>query len=320
MSACSDFRSRLAQLLSGGDDAAPRANDASFGGLAWHEHLLGCTDCRALIETEQALEELLSQLPQPQLPPELARRLLARLEPHRTDLVLPQPSLDSLLDRTREVSVPFELAERMLERLNAARELQRDEARLDRVLNRLPKPHAPADLAERTLTRLALARRQTVAPKPASVTRTPAAKLPQESPVRRLAPRRLAFAAAALVTIGVGAWLLGRAAFTPPVEDVDPAVAQGAQQQRSNPSVAPRERVIDEPPADLLASLELLESWDLVLDDSVETDVLSLGAYDALLLEVGDQLESEPAGETPREGNGGERPKTHPADTEVRNG
>lgn len=320
MSACSDFRSRLAKLLAGGEAAAPRTNDASLAGLAWHEHLLGCTDCRALIETEQALEELLSQLPQPQLPPELARRLLARLEPHRTDLALPQASLDSLLDRTREVSVPFELAERMLERLNAARELQRDEARLDRVLHRLPKPQAPADLAERTLTRLALARRQQVAAKSVSVTRKPAANLPQETPARRIAPRRLALAAAALVAVGVGAWLLGRTAFTPPVEDVDPAVAQGAQPSRSNPSVAPRERVIDEPPADLLASLDLLESWDLVLDDSVETDVLSLGAYDALLLEVGDQLEAEPVGESPRDGNGVERPKPRAADTEVRNG
>ena len=320
MSACSDFRSRLALALSGGDPAAARARDASLGALAWHEHLLGCADCRALIEAEQALEELLTQLPEPQLPPELARRLLARLAPHRTDGVQAEPSLDSLLDRTREVSVPFELAERMLERLYAERERQRDETRLDRVLNRLPKPEVPADLAESTLTRLALARRQNVVAKPAGVIRKPAAKRMPEAPVRRGAPRRLAFAAAALVTIGVGAWLLGRAAFTPPADDADPAVAHGTSPQPPNPSVAPRERSLDEPPADLLASLDLLESWDLVLDDSVETDVLSLGAYDALLLEVGDQLESTPTDDTPRQGNGVERPKVIPADKEARNG
>jgi hypothetical protein len=312
VSACSDFRSRLAKLLAGGEAAAPRANDATFGGLAWHEHLLGCADCRALIEAEQALEELLSQLPQPQLPPELARRLLARLEPHRNDPVVPERLLDSLLDRTREVSVPFELAERMLERLNAARELQLDETRLDRVLNRLPKPQPPEDLAERTLTRLALARRQHVAAQPELATRARSIHPSQ----RRSS--RLALAAAALVAIGFGAWLLGRAAFAPQVDDVDPSVAQG--RESTGPAVAPRERVIDEPPADLLASLDLLESWDLVLDDSVETDVLSLGAYDALLLEVADQIESEPAGETPRESNGVERPKAGTADTEVRNG
>ena len=114
MNACRDFRSRLASLLSG------RASSASFGELAWHEHLLGCADCRALVETEQALEELLASLPQPQLPPELAQRLLARLEPARGDV-----ALDLLLERGDAVAVPGALASRMLAKLDSARAAQR---------------------------------------------------------------------------------------------------------------------------------------------------------------------------------------------------
>jgi hypothetical protein len=44
----------------------------------------------------------------------------------------------------------------------------------------------------------------------------------------------------------------------------------------------------------LLASLDLLESWDLVVEDSVEADVLALDAFDALLLDVVDELGDEP--------------------------
>lgn len=265
MNACHEFRSRLASLLSG------RASSASFGELAWHEHLLGCADCRALVETEQALEELLASLPQPQLPPELAQRLLARLEPARGDV-----ALDLLLERGDAVAVPGALASRMLAKLDSARAAQREEVRLDALLARLPEPQVPADLSRRTLARLALARR------PLLATPRPAAPRPA-------APRRLALAAAALVTLALGAWLLGRDPGQDGASDID--LAQGPAPRV--PEVAPRERVLDEPPADLLASLDLLESWELVVDDSVEADVLALDGFDALLLDVADELDVE---------------------------
>jgi len=257
VNACREFRSRLASLLAG--RASSASFGASFGELAWHEHLLGCADCRALVETEQALEELLASLPRPQLPPELAQRLLARLEHARGDA-----ALDVLLERGDHVAVPGALAARMLAKLDGARAAQHEEARLDALLARLPEPQVPADLSRRTLARLALARR-----------------------TRRAAPRRLALAAAALVVLGLGAWMLARNARQDTASDVE--LARGPAPRA--PAVAPRERVLDEPPADLLASLDLLESWDLVVDDSVEADVLALDAFDALLLDVADELD-----------------------------
>jgi hypothetical protein len=272
VNACRDFRSRLASLLSG------RASSASFGELAWHEHLLGCADCRALVETEQALEELLASLPQPQLPPELAQRLLARLEPARGDV-----ALDLLLERGDAVAVPGALASRMLAKLDSARAAQREEARLDALLARLPEPQVPADLSRRTLARLALARR------------------PHPAAPRTATPRRLALAAAALVTLALGAWLLGRDPRRDGASDID--LAQGPAPRV--PQVAPRERVLDEPPADLLASLDLLESWELVVDDSVEADVLALDGFDALLLDVADELDAEAPAQPATEGRNG---------------
>lgn len=260
MNACFQFRTRLANLLAG------RASSASFGELAWHEHLSACTECRALIEAEEALEHLLASLPEPQLPPELAGRLLARLEPVRGESML-DSTLDSVLERGDEVAVPKALAARMLSRLDGARTAQRGEAELDRVLARLPAPEVPEELARRTLARLALARRP-----------------------RRASQPRLALAAAALLALGIGAWLLTRGVAVD--ENTAPEMASGPTPRA--PAVAPRERVLDEPPADLLASLDLLESWDLVVEDSVEADVLALDAFDALLLDVVDELGDEP--------------------------
>lgn len=260
MNACDQFRNRLASLLAG------RASSASFGELAWHEHLLGCAACRALVETEEALDELLASLPQPQLPPELAQRLLARLEPVRGDV-----TLDSLLERGDEVAVPGALASRMLAKLDSARAAQRESARLDALLSRLPEPQVPAELSQRTLARLTLARRSSRAGQ------------------TRASSRRLALAAAALVVVGLGAWLLVRDPRQEGASDLN--LAQGPAPRA--PEVAPRERLLDEPPADLLASLDLLESWELVVDDSVEADVLALDGFDALLLDVADELDAE---------------------------
>lgn len=285
MSACREFRSRLARLLSG------RASSASFGALSWHEHLLGCADCRALIAAEQALEELLLQLPEPQLPPELAQRLLARLEPSRGET-----DLDSLLDRNRDVPVPKALAARMLARLDGARTAQREDAALDRLLDQWSEPEIPADLGRRTLARLALARRAATGAAASiagsNTTSKHARGTRRAPPARPSASRgRLVLAAAALVTVALGAWLFRRA--DEPSIPVDSPLANAPRPPVA--PVAPRERLLDEPPADLLASLDLLESWELVVDDSVESDMIALEAFDVLLLDVADELEAEPA-------------------------
>ena len=135
MNPCDAFRRDLEAALVGTDD---------LRALGWHEHLLGCGDCKALLEQEEALELLLTSLPRPALPPELARRVLARLRSGTLDELLgldqvrvpaglsarvlgglpsrqASTSLDRLLDRADDVAVPDGLAARVLEGLAAER-------------------------------------------------------------------------------------------------------------------------------------------------------------------------------------------------------
>jgi len=127
---CHGFRRRLARALEG------RPLPDKLTELSWHEHLLGCGDCRALLEREEALELLLATLPDPQLPPELVRRLVARLGASEGI-----GELDSLLELDA-AEAPAGLAGRVLHGARA-------EAALDALLDLDPAPAAPADLAAR---------------------------------------------------------------------------------------------------------------------------------------------------------------------------
>lgn len=282
MNACEQFRARLASLLSG------RVKAETFGRLVWHEHLLACGDCRALLDAEHALEVLLASLPEPHLPPELARRVLSRLEPARADV-----ALDRLLEDSLAVPVPAELARRVLDRLAvtrraaAGRSPQAVEAELDALLERVPAPVAPAGLTARVLSRLASER-------PSLVVRAARAHLR----VVRAAPRRrrILIAASILTAVGLGAWAwseVGGRALDPRTDDglVDRDPAPGGVTPQSSPP-----SLLDEPPADLLASLDLLESWEFVTDDSLETELV-LEGYDVLLFD-GDAVEGEPEATT----------------------
>lgn len=100
---CEEFRRTLGRALEQGE-AAPR--------LEGHEHLLTCRACRALLEGEAALDELLAAWPQVSLPLDLARRVLARLAPARADA-----RLDALLDLVPAPQAPAHLARRVLESL-----------------------------------------------------------------------------------------------------------------------------------------------------------------------------------------------------------
>lgn len=106
-SACKSFRSLLEQKLAGRPD--PR----TLRTLAWHEHLLGCGDCRNLLEREEALEGLLATLPDPRLPPETRRRVLAALARARNE----DAELDRLLELDREAVAPAGLARLVLDGL-----------------------------------------------------------------------------------------------------------------------------------------------------------------------------------------------------------
>jgi hypothetical protein len=219
--ACHTFRRELAACLRGRSDITS---------LGWHEHLLACADCRALLEVEQALEALLASLPAPRLPVALAERVLARLEGARVGAA----------------SEPGD--------------------RLELLLGRVPMPEPPPELAARLLARLAAARRR---------------------PARRFTPALRALAAGLVLAGAAAAWWLafGRRETTP----TPPEVVQTPP--------APAEAAAPDP--ELLAALELLQSWELVTDDDLDLMLSSLEATDEALLES--EPQTQPAeGETPR--------------------
>jgi len=132
---CRSFRRTLERTL----ESAPAPEQLSS--LSWNEHLLGCGDCRALLEAEEALETLLATLPQPHLPPQLARRVLARL---RRGAERREDELDRLLELDADARAPEGLARRV-----------RAEARLDMLLERARAVELPAALAARVLAHVA---------------------------------------------------------------------------------------------------------------------------------------------------------------------
>lgn len=168
MNPCDAFRRALEATLSG----APHAVDLTV--LGWHEHLVGCGECRTLLEQEEALELLLTSLPEPALPEELTSRVLARLRQ--------KESLDRLLDLD-EVVVPVNLSARIRAGLQ--------EESLDRLLDRAGTVEVPAGLEVRVLEGV---------------------RAEQVADVRRarfhVLRTRIASAAAILV-VGAGLWIAG---------------------------------------------------------------------------------------------------------------
>jgi len=177
---CTGFRSALEHALRG-------AKGKRTAELAWHEHLLGCSECQELLQSEEALEELLASLPEPRLPDDLTRRVLLRLERERTA----GARLDDLLDSSPLPAAPAGLGERVLSSLRA----ERQEQRLDDLLDRAPAPKVPAALASSVLAGLEAERHE--APR---------------TTLRLLRGRRpwVSLAAAAAVVVAVGAGLLWR--------------------------------------------------------------------------------------------------------------
>lgn len=139
-SPCIEFRCLLEEALAGRPDP-PRLTE-----LGWHEHLLGCGDCRDLLEAEEALELLLASLPDPKLPPDLRRRVLVRLRAGR------QEPLESLLDLDH-VDVPAGLARATTDGLRERLVTGVDpvEAQLDALLEFARPIEVPEGLSRRVL-------------------------------------------------------------------------------------------------------------------------------------------------------------------------
>ena len=192
--ACRSFRHLLEAALAGRPDPRRLAR------LGWHEHLLACEPCRALLDQEEALELLLASLPEPRLPPDVTARVLARLRARR------EGELERLLDLD-QVDLPSGLAARVLARVREdgvpagppqaagapARPRgpgdRRDEARLDALLDAAGRVEPPEGLAERVLAGLAAR----------GALRAPRALV---AAGERGVPRRHLTAAAALVIVG----------------------------------------------------------------------------------------------------------------------
>jgi hypothetical protein len=244
---CRSFRRSLERALEGA------RGTEELTSLSWHEHLLGCRDCRALLEAEEALELLLESLPEPHLPPQLARRVLARL---RAGDEARETALDRLLELDVQARAPGGLAGRVLAGLEHERAQPvgsaTADARLDALLERARAVAVPADMSQRVLAHLAeeraLARRR--------------------RPI--FARRSVQLAAAAGLLALLLAW-----AFWPAREH------------------APRERDLAGAPegvdARMLEHFDVLEQWELLRRNDLDSLLSTLPQTDQLLIEMGSE-------------------------------
>jgi len=309
---CRDFRmlleNRLARRATRPARRATRpAQNAAperLADLAWHEHLFTCEGCRALLDAEQALESLLASLPEPYLEPAVRDRVLARLR-HARD----EERLDSLLDLAGAAQAPSGLARSVL--VSVTR--REGDEQLDRLLD-LDVVTVPEGLTERTLTALHLAPRfELTEPRLERRVELTARRLARrveltalhlarrveltalhlarrsELTARRLARRsekmrpltwRIAGFAAAAAVLAAIAWIVRgletqRDVAPPAIVDVQPS-------RTERPEVgAPNAPVSDE----MLAALDVLENWDVLITEDVETLLSTLPADAAVLLE-----------------------------------
>jgi hypothetical protein len=239
---CTSFRRALERKLLG------RPSQQGLLELSWHEHLLACGECRALLEAEEALEILLATLPDPRLPPRLAARVLSRLR------VSAEGGLDALLELDSEVAAPDRLAARVLAGVRAGMRADAQaslphrtpDERLDALLDLDRDVAVPAGLSARVLNGLRLARR------------------------RRAIPRWV-YAAAAAILVALCTWA-GWAIW---------ARDRGAEHHAKSLLVA------NETPPDpqMLAALDVLEVWDLATKDDVDVLLSTLGPADEALLD-----------------------------------
>lgn len=296
--ACRDFRAELERRLSTAREAEPLA------ALGWHEHLLACGDCRALLAAEEALEDLLASLPHPRLPRRLAERLIVRLREAQAE----ERALDALLELDAAGTPPARLAERV--KLGIDARLAREEAALDAVLAR-DRIDAPERLSARVLAAVrdeearvearldALLDRDRVLVPRGLASRVVAhlrATEPAVSNVRSIAPlpasraRRVPtwmLAAAAAIVVLFAVWrFVARDGAT----DAPPIVQEGLTPNRA--------RNAELPGPDVLAALDVLEQWELLVGEDVDLLLSTLEPAVESLLEEG---ASEPVEAAPKD-------------------
>jgi tetratricopeptide (TPR) repeat protein len=221
--------------------------------LSWQQHLFVCAECRRMLEAEEALESLLASLPEPHLAPDVRARVLVRLRAER--------ELDVLLELDADAAAPAGLSRGVLAGLAAARAAEAD-ARLDALLE-LDRSEAPAGLAGRTLLRLGRARRPL--------------------PVRS----RWLVALAAAAVLALIAWAAWPGRGEPKRVPAAPAPVVNAPEPRRAPDE--RKAAADAAPDDLLAALDVLQNWDVLVNADVETMLSTLPADDEALLATAEE-------------------------------
>ena len=184
-------------------------------------------------------------------------------------LLQAEEALEVLLDALPAADLPPGLTARVLARLGTRSRdelaLERDDALLDGLLDRVPAESPPQNLARRVLSGL----------EPERARRTELVALTM----------RWEWAAAALVLVGLGIWLLGRGPDHEFTVQTSGEVAQEVATDRPPYSTS------EEVDADLLATLDLLENWELLLSEDVDVFLGGLGAIGEL--GTGTELEEE---------------------------
>ena len=270
MTTCRIFRRHLEQWLAGRERFVPFEHGA---------HLATCERCRELLECERALEGLLDTLPTPELPPEVAQRVLIRLAAERAD-VQEADELDRLLEQAdSNDSVPRGLAAGVLAGL-ASERLQPLAAELDDLLDRMPSEPTPVGLSARVLNSLAAERAR--------------------GRQRRPWVWRLRWPAAAIAGVLLaGWWALSQKSMTP---DDSLRLAAVEAPLSGTSSASPSDEL-----AQLLMNLDLLENWELLVPEELELLLASVDELDEALLDVPfeDAVDMEapgPSDETPSKG------------------
>ncbi|MBI1380236.1 MAG: hypothetical protein GC161_04020 [Planctomycetaceae bacterium] len=204
-----------------------------------------------------------------------ARRSALRLDAHPTlcgecrRLLEEEEGLEHWLELLEHTNAaPSGLTARILARLERQRDLEPVRALLDR----LPEPEIPHGLAKRVLERV---RREDAVPVP----------LAQARPRRRRSPWLVAVPLAAAAAVFAAFYL-------------DRTVPSGGEPQSA-------EQVASEAPSDeLLAHLEWLEEWDLVVGegDDLAPVLGGLDEFETWLLELAAAEAAGEVGEDPRSG------------------
>ena len=336
---CKQFRRRLRDALEGGLRGEAPGLEA-VRPLSWHEHLFTCGQCRELLEAEEALEEVLASLPAPVLPMKLVKRILERLALERlaTGRAPSASDLDHVLTAGDVVDVPKELTARVLAGIVHTRGDQGAE-QLDVLLNLVPAPEVSAGLSARVLRRtraereLALDALLGLVPAPRipaglaghvldalDAERSSAGERKMARPA--LGALQYVAAIAATLVVAFGAWRLAAEEKPGPNlsgerDGLVRADGTGSDPVRDEPreNVATREAngtsvggLIETDAAtpqpsqndSLLASLDVLEDWDLLMSADIDVLLGSLDEADAELLFLIE--ESDESSAAPEEG------------------